>query len=157
MTELLLITTDDETEMRIREHFDPRGLPVCRERDAEAALLMLAVKPYPLIMLDTDGVDRDLPAMLAAIRRQSKVPVFILSSRSGGTEVITALDAGADDYITKPLKPGELAAKAAAAIRREAACGALLNDERELVEGRDICSHACLYNHMSSPFRFSAS
>ncbi len=139
MTELLLITTDDEMQMQIRDHFDQRGLPVRCERDAASAFRMLAVKAYPLIMLDTDGVERELPELLAAIRQQSKVPVFILSSRSSESEAITALDAGADDYITKPVRAGELVAKAAAVLRREAANGTLSDDESELLEGRDIC------------------
>ncbi|MBP5609568.1 MAG: response regulator transcription factor [Lachnospiraceae bacterium] len=139
MNELLLITTDDGTELQIRDHFNSRDLPFRREHDAAAALMMLAVKPYPLIMIDTDGINRELPEIIDAVRQQSAAYVFIISSKCAESDAILALDAGADEYMTKPLRPGELAAKAAAVLRREKANGNVAEDGGELVEGRNIC------------------
>ncbi|WP_127092159.1 response regulator [Aquabacter cavernae] len=73
------------------------------------------------VMLDLGLPDMDGKAVIAAIRDWSQVPILILSVRDGETEKIAALDAGADDYVTKPFATGELLARLRVLLRKRAA------------------------------------
>ena len=68
-------------------------------------------------MLDLGLPDMDGKAVIAAIREWSQVPILVLSVRDAETEKIAALDAGADDYVTKPFATGELLARIRALLR----------------------------------------
>jgi two-component system KDP operon response regulator KdpE len=82
---------------------------------AEAARAHPAVVVLDLGLPDLDGIE-----VLAGIRGWSAVPVIVLSARSTSTEKVAALDAGADDYVTKPFGMDELLARIRAAVRRAA-------------------------------------
>lgn len=69
-------------------------------------------------MLDLGLPDRDGLEVLAGIRGWSRVPVIVLSARHTSDDKVEALDAGADDYVTKPFELGELLARVRAALRR---------------------------------------
>jgi DNA-binding response OmpR family regulator len=87
--------------------------------DGEEGLFLAESAPYDLIVLDLmlpkmDGLD-----VLRALRRQNiRTPVFILTSRDDKETTIALLDAGADDYLTKPFDMGEMIARCRALIRR---------------------------------------
>jgi two-component system KDP operon response regulator KdpE len=70
-----------------------------------------------VVVLDLGLPDMDGKAVVAAIREWSQVPILILSVRDGEAEKIAALDAGADDYVTKPFATGELLARLRALVR----------------------------------------
>lgn len=70
-----------------------------------------------VVILDLGLPDLDGKAVVAAIREWSQVPILVLSVRDAETEKIAALDAGADDYVTKPFATGELMARLRALIR----------------------------------------
>ena len=72
-----------------------------------------------LILLDLGLPDRDGQALIAQIRAFSQVPMVVLSARDQESERIAALDAGADDYVTKPFGAGELLARLRAVLRRK--------------------------------------
>ncbi len=82
------------------------------------ALDAIAHEHPDLIVLDLGLPDMDGFDVLAAVRGWSKVPVVVLSARSGAGEKVRALDAGADDYVTKPFGMDELLARLRAAHRR---------------------------------------
>lgn len=76
-----------------------------------------------LILLDLGLPDRDGQALIAQIRAFSQVPLVVLSARDQESERIAALDAGADDYVTKPFGVGELMARLRVALRHRSAAG----------------------------------
>lgn len=75
------------------------------------------------VILDLGLPDMDGKAVIAAIREWSRVPILVLSVRDGEAEKIAALDAGADDYVTKPFGTGELTARLRALLRKGAERG----------------------------------
>lgn len=88
-----------------------------------------------VVVLDLGLPDMDGKDVIAAIRGWSGVPIVIISVRSAEAEIVAALDAGADDYITKPFAPAELLARLRALTRRrspEAAPAILLHGDLEI-------------------------
>ncbi|MFM7552178.1 MAG: response regulator, partial [Actinomycetota bacterium] len=83
-----------------------RGLAAWRETEPVLALL-------DVMLPGIDGV-----ALCRAIRAESQIPVILLSARSDPIDVVLGLEAGADDYVTKPFEPAVLAARLRAALRR---------------------------------------
>jgi two-component system, OmpR family, KDP operon response regulator KdpE len=70
------------------------------------------------VVLDLGLPDMDGKAVIAAIREWSDVPIVVVSVRSAEADIVAALDAGADDYVTKPFAPAELLARLRALVRR---------------------------------------
>ncbi|QLQ26416.1 MAG: response regulator [Dechloromonas sp.] len=98
----------------------------CRASEAGSVAqgLDLAARERPdLVILDLGLPDRDGVDFIRELRVWSAVPVLILSARSDESDKIAALDAGADDYLTKPFGIGELRARVRAMLRRSQMCG----------------------------------
>ena len=94
----------------------------CQGFEAETAaqgLVEAATRKPDLVILDLGLPDRDGVEVIRDLRAWSGVPVFILSARSAENDKIAALDAGADDYLTKPFGVGELLARVRALLRRQ--------------------------------------
>jgi DNA-binding response OmpR family regulator len=90
-------------------------------RDGEAARLALSSHDYDACVLDLGLPKKDGLAVLKALRSQgNKLPVLILTARDTHADKIAGLDAGADDYLTKPFDLGELQARMRALLRRAA-------------------------------------
>lgn len=88
-------------------------------RDGHAAELALRTDPYDLVLLDLGLPRRDGLSLLRDLRgRKDRTPVLIATARDAVSDRIAGLDAGADDYIVKPLRPLELLARVAALLRR---------------------------------------
>ncbi len=83
-------------------------------------LELAATRAPDLVILDLGLPDMDGRAVIAAIREWSRVPVLVLSVRDGEGDKIAALDAGADDYVTKPFATGELLARVRVLLRKQA-------------------------------------
>jgi two-component system KDP operon response regulator KdpE len=84
----------------------------------ETGLSLFSANHPDLVLLDLGLPDIDGTAVLAQIRNTSHVPVVIVSARNQEQDIIDALDRGADDYITKPFRPGELLARIRAGLRK---------------------------------------
>ena len=84
---------------------------------ARAGVELAATSAPDCVVLDLGLPDMDGKAVIAAIRGWSRVPILVLSVRDGEGEKIAALDAGADDYVTKPFATGELLARLRALLR----------------------------------------
>ena len=138
MAEILLITSDETMAGQIREQFALRNLKLKQENDTASAAMILPVRKFPLVILDADCANGELLQGIEAIKRQNNSPLFVILSDAAEPDIIAALDAGADDCIVRPVRPGELAAKAAAALRLRKAYG--IDDVRETphIEARDI-------------------
>jgi two-component system response regulator MtrA len=115
----VLVVEDDES---VREaaalHLERAGFEVEGVGDGADALVMLDSSTFDLVILDLmlptmNGFD-----VCKTIRETSAIPIVILTARADTADVVTGLELGADDYITKPFEPAELAARARAAVRR---------------------------------------
>ena len=115
-----ILVVDDEPEIcrTLGINLRIRGYDVDVAGDGEAALDLAARHHPDAVVLDLglpgiDGVD-----VIAGLRGWSRVPIVVLSARDGEPEKVAALDAGADDYVTKPFGMDELLARLRAALRR---------------------------------------
>ena len=117
----VLVIDDDEPLLRaLRLNFAARGYQVQTAASAAAGLAAAAHHPPDLVIVDLGLPDRDGIAVVEGIRGYSSVPIIVLSARQAGQSKVAALDAGADDYVTKPFGMDELLARMRAAMRRAA-------------------------------------
>jgi two-component system KDP operon response regulator KdpE len=114
-----ILIIDDETPIRrfLRVALTGHGYVVKEVGTGKAGLDVVAKFSPDLIILDLGLPDIDGLDVVRQLREWSKVPVIILSVKEQETDKITALDAGADDYVTKPFAMGELLARIRAAMR----------------------------------------
>jgi two-component system KDP operon response regulator KdpE len=117
---LLLVEDDAETRRSIAAFLRARGHSVRETGSAADALLQFASARPDLLLLDLGLPDGDGTAIVRQVRREATTPILIVSARDRETDKIAALDAGADDYVTKPVGMGELAARIQAVLRRAA-------------------------------------
>ncbi len=118
MGHILLVEDDPNTRKLVRVNLQKRGYTVSEAGDSHRALALFQEVPVDLVLLDLvlpglSGVD-----ICAWIRARSDVPIIILSARLEEDLKVAALDAGADDYVTKPFSPEELLARIRAFLRR---------------------------------------
>lgn len=116
----LALVLEDEPEIRRLVCAALQTIPLrCREAaNIEAARQSLAGSCPQLVIVDLGLPDGDGKQFINELRSWSAVPVLVLSARSREHDKIDALDAGADDYLTKPFAKGELLARARALLRR---------------------------------------
>jgi len=122
-TSAMVLVIEDEPQMRrfIRASLSSHGYQVS-EAASGAEALSLATSRNPAVILmdlglpDIDGID-----LTRRLREWSRVPVIVISARGRETDKVSALDAGADDYLTKPFGVDELLARIRVALRRVSA------------------------------------
>jgi two-component system, OmpR family, KDP operon response regulator KdpE len=122
------ILIEDERQIRrfVRTALEAEGWSVVETETMRQGLTDAGTRKPDLIILDLGLPDGDGMEFLRDLRGWSKVPVIVLSARVGERDKIEALDAGADDYLTKPFGVGELLARVRAASRRRQNPGAAL-------------------------------
>lgn len=118
MGNILIVEDDSNVRKLVRVNLAKRGYTVSEAEDSHQALALFQSVPVDLVLLDLvlpglSGVD-----ICAWIRARSEVPIIILSARLEEDLKVAALDAGADDYITKPFSSEELLARVRAFLRR---------------------------------------
>jgi len=120
------ILVEDERQIRrfVRTALEAEGWSVHETDTLRQGLIDAGTRKPDLIILDLWLPDGDVMEFLRDLRGWSKVPVIVLSARVGEQDKIEALDAGADDYLTKPFGVGELLARVRAASRRRRDAGA---------------------------------
>jgi two-component system KDP operon response regulator KdpE len=118
-----ILAVDDEHEIRLllRVSLEAEKYEVCEASTGRAAIESVRVRCPDLILLDLGLPDMDGVSVTRFVRQSSRIPILILSVRSSELDKIAALDAGADDYLTKPFAPGELGARIRALLRRAGA------------------------------------
>jgi two-component system, OmpR family, KDP operon response regulator KdpE len=115
----LVLVVEDEPQMRkfIRASLSSHGYRVVEaERAAEAVMLMTSRNPE-MVLLDLGLPDGDGIDLTRQFREWSQVPIIVLSARGREDDKVAALDAGADDYLTKPFGVNELLARMRVALR----------------------------------------
>jgi two-component system KDP operon response regulator KdpE len=120
VTNARILVVDDEPQIRrvMRTTLVSRGYVVNDARNGEEALEKLREERFDLVLLDMHMPGIGGMETCRIIRTQSDIPIVILSIRNAEKDKIAALDAGADDYITKPFSMPELLARIRAALRR---------------------------------------
>ncbi len=118
----ILVAEDDETLcQQIRHALTDEGRAVDVATDGAEAEYLGANEPYDLVVLDIGLPEKDGISVLKEWRRNKiDTPVLILTARDGWSERVDGLDAGADDYMTKPFHMPELSARIRAMLRRQA-------------------------------------
>jgi two-component system KDP operon response regulator KdpE len=117
---LRILVVDDDKSIRRYLHasLNAQGNMVFEASNGEDALRSAAVNPLDVVILDLGLPDIDGVEVTRRMREWSQIPIIILSVREQERDKIAALDAGADDYLTKPFGTGELMARIRAAMRR---------------------------------------
>ena len=115
-----VLVCDDEPQIlrALRVILRDAGFEVVATATAEEALDAVAVRPPDAAILDLILPDGDGIEVCRSIREWSEMPILVLSAVGEEAEKVRALDAGADDYVTKPFGPAELIARLNAALRR---------------------------------------
>ena len=118
MGNILIVEDDPNIRKLVRVNLIKRGYTVCEAEDSHQALALFQSETVDLVLLDMvlpglSGVD-----ICTWIRARSDVPIIVLSARSEEDLKVAALDAGADDYVTKPFGQEELLARVRAFLRR---------------------------------------
>jgi two-component system KDP operon response regulator KdpE len=114
---------DDDPQIRrvLKVTLSGQGFEVEDAKDGEVALEKLRASRFDLMLLDINMPGMSGLDVCRAVRANSEIAIIMLTVRDNEADTVEALDAGADDYITKPFKPSELSARIRAALRRSPA------------------------------------
>ena len=118
MTRILVVDDEPQILRTMRINLRARGYDVDVAADGTSALRAAAAQPPELVVLDLGLPDMDGVEVIRGLRGWTAVPIIILSGRAGSADKVAALDAGADDYVTKPFGVDELLARIRAVTRR---------------------------------------
>jgi two-component system KDP operon response regulator KdpE len=120
-TKVEVLLVEDEPEMRrfLRAALTSRGYRLHEAGTLAEAVLLATSQPPDLVLLDLGLPDGDGLTFLARLREWSRAPVIVLSARGREDDKVNALDAGADDYLTKPFGTSELLARIRVALRHQ--------------------------------------
>ena len=136
MERLKILVVDDESRMRklIKDFLVKSGYEVLEAEDGEKAVdMFLAVKDVALIILDVMMPKMDGWEACREIRKNSKVPIIMLTAKSSEADELKGFELGVDEYISKPFSPKILVARVEAVLRRSNAAAA-----EEVIEAGDI-------------------
>jgi two-component system KDP operon response regulator KdpE len=118
VTRVLVVDDEPQILRALRINLRVRQYEVHTAASATEALSVAAKYPPDLVLLDLGLPDMDGMNVIAGLRGWTKAPIIVLSGRADSTDKVAALDAGADDYVTKPFGVDELLARMRAAVRR---------------------------------------
>ncbi|MFF6808018.1 response regulator [Streptomyces sp. NPDC012616] len=118
MTRVLVVEDDPQLVRALIINLQARHYGVDAASDGATALRLAAARQPDVVMLDLGLPDMDGVAVIKGLRDWTRVPILVLSARQSSDEKVAALDAGADDYVTKPFSMDELLARLRAAVRR---------------------------------------
>ena len=123
MTKVLVVDDEPQIVRALRINLSARGYEVLTAPDGATALRLAADGKPDVVVLDLGLPDMDGTDVIAGLRGWTSLPIIVLSARTDSADKVDALDAGADDYVTKPFGMDELLARLRAAVRRSAAAG----------------------------------
>ncbi|GLZ34795.1 DNA-binding response regulator [Lentzea sp. NBRC 105346] len=120
MTKVLVVDDEPQILRALRINLSARGYEVQTAATGNEALRLAADGKPEVVVLDLGLPDISGVDVIAGLRGWTTVPIIVLSARTDSTDKVEALDAGADDYVTKPFGMDELLARLRAAVRRSA-------------------------------------
>jgi two-component system KDP operon response regulator KdpE len=151
-----VLVVDDELQIRrsLRVTLRTNGYDVDEAATGEAALDAVAVRPPELIILDLGLPDVDGVEVTRRLREWTRLPIIVLSAMGDDEAKVRALDAGADDYVTKPFSVPELLARMRVALRRgargtEAGDRVVRSEDVEIDLARRIVTRAGVEVHLT--------
>ena len=117
----IALLVEDEPQIRrfVRMALEAEGWQVCEAESMKRGLIDTGTRKPNLVILDLGLPDGDGVDFIRDVRKWSTVPIVVLSARVDEADKVTALDAGADDYLIKPFGVGELLARVRATLRRQ--------------------------------------
>jgi DNA-binding response OmpR family regulator len=119
MNELILVVDDEPKIVKLaQDYLAQAGFRVISALDGTTAVAMMRRDRPDLVVLDLNLPGMDGIDVCRTIRRDSDVPIIMLTARDGEADRLIGLELGADDYITKPFSPRELVARVRAVLRR---------------------------------------
>jgi two-component system KDP operon response regulator KdpE len=118
--QVLVIEDDREIRRFVRAALESEGYRVCESETVARGVIDAGTRKPDVAILDLGLPDADGVEFIRAVRAFSALPILVLSARTEEAAKIAALDAGADDYLTKPFGVGELTARLRAMLRRGA-------------------------------------
>jgi len=129
-----ILVVDDEPKIvqLVRDYLERAGFAVSTARDGNEALMRAHQERPDLIVLDLGLPQLDGLEVTRRLRRDSGVPIIMLTARHEETDKVVGLELGADDYVTKPFSPRELEARVRAVLRRQA------RDEDDVLRAGDL-------------------
>lgn len=115
-----LLIVDDEWNMRnlIKIYLRQEHIELVEAQNGREALILIEDQRFDLIILDIMMPDMDGWEVCRTIRKQSNIPILMLTARTDVEDIVRGLSEGADDYVTKPFAPEELIARVNALLRR---------------------------------------
>jgi len=117
-TRILSVEDDERIRTAVRMGLEDEGWIVDEAASGEDALGVFTERPADVVLIDIMLPGMDGFAVCRAIRRTSDVPILMVTARADTHDVVAGLEAGADDYVTKPFQPKELSARIRALLRR---------------------------------------
>src|SRR6266852_2256854 len=131
----VVVLIEDEPQIRrfLRATLGTQGYRLYEATSGEDGLIEAAARQPDVVILDLGLPDLDGLAVIRRLREWSRVPIIVLSARGQERDKVAALDAGADDYVSKPFGVGELLARMRVALRH--AAGARRPDEGTITVG----------------------
>jgi two-component system KDP operon response regulator KdpE len=129
---VLLVEDDEPTRSAVGANLRGHGFRVAEAGSVADAMRSWDADRPDLILLDLGLPDGDGSTLIRRVRRESTTPILVLSARGLERDKVGALDAGADDYVTKPFGLAELRSRMAAVLRRSAGPGAAADGTIEL-------------------------
>ncbi len=129
---LLLVEDDDATRREVARNLSAHGYRVVEAATAAEALSAWELERPDLLLVDLGLPDRDGISVVRHVRREATTPILVVSARGDEAVKVGALEAGADDYVTKPFGSAELHARIRAVLRRTGgaaadSCGVIRN------------------------------
>lgn len=115
---VLIVDDDEAVRVLLTRYLEIEGFDVDEVPDGSAVMAAIASSKPDLVLLDLTLPAQDGLDILARLRRDSDVPVILLTARGSEADRILGLKLGADDYVVKPFSPGELAARISSVLRR---------------------------------------
>jgi len=124
-----ILIIEDEKEIRrfVRQALETEGFRVFEAENLQRGLIEAGTRKPDMVILDLGLPDGDGTDFIREVRAWSGMPIVVLSARVEEHDKVAALDAGADDYLSKPFGVGELLARVRAALRRHARAGETLD------------------------------
>ena len=117
-TRILTVEDDERIRTAVKLALEDEGWEVHEAEDGEDALKVFSAQPCDVVLIDIMLPGIDGFEVCRAIRRESDVPIVMVTARDDTHDVVAGLEAGADDYLTKPFAPKELSARIRALLRR---------------------------------------
>lgn len=150
---ILAVDDDDAIRTSLRMALEEEGWSVLEADAGESALVMFGKGDPDVVLIDIGLPQMDGFALCREIRRSSDVPIVMVTARVETGDIVEGLEAGADDYMTKPFAPKELAARIRALLRRaqasEASTGPLTVGDIEIVADEGVVRKAGREIHLT--------